>query len=290
MAMKSKKKFHVFAAFICSMLFLNIPCHAQTSDSDAALVLEKFNQSMLYINAENQDEREQAFKLLKEAADGGVMEACALIGYLCEEEGLYADAAMYYMEALKMKIVASNNDDNIREVFNDSRRRFLRATLMDATSKSPIDNKAVDMGLSVKWANCNYKASNIEDAGRVMSHADAMKIDENGYRLPTDAEWEELMNNCVWEPAVIRGVGGFMVFGKGESSLVYGTQPDNVLFLPGGFESLSYTGGGIDGYYWTSDCADEMKSRFFTFYNNNTLDMGSGSKDLQFCIRLVKTN
>ena len=287
-ARKRRMKSKVFAAVLLSMLFQNFPCQAQSSEDDAAL--GKFTQSMEYIKSENQDERVQGFYLLKEAAHGGVMEACGLMGSLCEEEELYADAAMYYMEALKMRIVASDNNDDIQAAFNDSRRGFLRATLIDATSKSPIENKAVDMGLSVKWSNCNYKASNIEDAGSVMSHVDAMKIEEKGYRLPTDAEWEELVDNCVWVPAVIRGVSGFMVFGKGESRLVYGTQPDNVMFLPGGFESLSYTEGGIEGFYWTSDCADETNSRFFTFYNNDTLDMGSGSKDLQFCIRLVKTD
>ena len=288
--MKKQNHYKGFVAFLLSMLLMNMPGQAQTSDNDAALAVEKFNWSLAHANADNQDERVKAFQLLQETAESGVMEACALIGYLCEEEGQYADAAMYYLEALKMKIVAYENDEDIRETFNDSRRGFLRSTLIDATSKTPMENKAVDMGLSVQWANGNYQASNIEDAGRMMSHADAVNIAANGYRLPTAAEWEELMNECIWMPAVVRGVSGFMVFGKGESTLVYGKQPDNVLFLPGGFEDLvTYKEDGKDGYYWTSDCADETTSRFFTFYNDNTLDTGSASKELKFCIRLVKS-
>ena len=288
--MKSQNIVKLSVAFLLSMIWVNIPIYAQTSTSQAMLALEKYQKALTYIGSENQHERSQAFNLLAQAADEGVMEACALMGLLYEEEGLFSDAAMFYVEALNMKIVASEKNDKVSAVFNDSRRGFLRSTLIDVTSKSPIEKKDIDMGLSVKWSSCNYNASNIEGAGSVMNHADAIKINEEGYRLPTLAEWEELMQNCIWIPAVVRGVSGFMVYGKGESTLVYGKQPDNVMFLPGGYTNLLYTEGGKDGYYWTSDSLDETKGRFFTFYNDKTLDTGSASKDLQFSVRLVKSN
>lgn len=34
----------------------------------------------------------------------------------------------------------------------------------------------------------------------------------------------------------------------------------------------------------------DKNGRFFTFYNDKTLDTGSASKDLQFSVRLVKSN
>ena len=286
--MKNNNKLKRFVILLVSMLYWNASLHAQIAENPVESALVKYRKSLKYVSSEDQNESKQAFSLLKESADGGVMEACSLMGSIYEQEGMYSDAAMYYMEALKMKIVASDNNDDVRNNFNECRRGFLRSMLIETTAKSPIESKDVDLGLSVKWSNCNYNASNIEDIGSVMDYNSSVKTAKKGYRLPSVTEWKELMDNCIWIPAVVRGVSGFFVFGKGESMIVYGTQPDNVLFLPGGYSGLTCTKGGVDGYYWTRDVEDAEKGRFFTFYNNNTVDTGSAPKDMKLSVRLVK--
>ncbi len=243
---------------------------------------------MEYSNSDDESQHSQSLNLLVDAANEDVMEACAILGSIYEQNEVYSEAAYYYLKALKMSIVSSEDPVEIRETFSMCRRGFFRVQLIGVSNAGSIERKAIDLGLSVKWANCNYQASNIEDIGVVLTQDEAVKLNENGYRLPTIAEWKELMQNCVWEPVEIRGVKGFLVYGKGDSSVVFGTQPDNVLFLPAGHNNIvEYSSNGAEGYYWSSDSSDKSTGRFFTFYNNN-VDTGSTSKDLKFSIRLVK--
>ena len=132
----------------------------------------------------------------------------------------------------------------------------------------------VDLGLSVKWATCNVGASKPEDYGNYYawgetttkstytegtsktdgksmgdiagnSSYDAARANWGGtWRMPTDAEMQELIDKCTWTWTTQNGVNGYNVKGPNGNSI----------FLPAaGYRfrsSLDYAGSS--GCYWSS--------------------------------------
>ena len=120
--------------------------------------------------------------------------------------------------------------------------------------KTPQNSKldeVVDLGLSVKWAANNVGASNIWDGGiyyltnsrlmayeggspfRQINDADAKRLnlkqieeDENlanlkkqGYIIPTEAHFIELLTECDWTQITLEGEEGYKVTGKNGNSI-----------------------------------------------------------------------
>jgi hypothetical protein len=108
--------------------------------------------------------------------------------------------------------------------------------------------EAVDLGLSVKWASYNVGGDSIGDLGGLYGWADTIgnmsSIDENDYfkaeipatiggtkwdiakvrwgsdwRLPTEAEANELVAKCKWTKAKVNNVDGYNVTGPNGKSI-----------------------------------------------------------------------
>ncbi|MBR6458373.1 MAG: fimbrillin family protein [Bacteroidales bacterium] len=160
--------------------------------------------------------------------------------------------------------------------------------------------EAVDLGLSVKWANINLGAASPEQCGTYyawgettpkqdykwdtykwclkgngtercytltkyntdaeygeVDYVTVLDADDDAasyalganWRMPTQAEWEELVNSCEWSLTAVNGQDGYIVSGNG-----------NNIFLPlAGFAhtSQTYNVGGT-GYYWTANMSQNM--------------------------------
>ncbi len=132
----------------------------------------------------------------------------------------------------------------------------------------------VDLGLSVKWATCNVGASSPSDYGNYYawgetrtkseytmdncstyginigdisgdSRYDAARANWGGtWRLPTQAEMQELIDKCTWTWTSQGGRNGYRVTGPNGSSI----------FLPAaGYRyGSSLNVAGDYGYYWSS--------------------------------------
>ena len=96
---------------------------------------------------------------------------------------------------------------------------------------------AVDLGLSVKWAD-TYKYTDSKECEQCLidlgesicgtEYDMARQMWKGEWRLPTDTEIMELRNNCLWEWTQQDGVSGFKITGPNGNSI----------FLPaGGFIS-----------------------------------------------------
>ena len=160
----------------------------------------------------------------------------------------------------------------------------------------------VDLGLQsgVKWANVNigstvasdlgdsyawgetkakttftdanyqhYSSTGYKDIGADISSSDydaaASKIE--GTRMPTDAELQELMNNCTWTPATVDGVKGYTVSGNGNS-----------IFLP-------------LGNYWTAtqNGTDISKASALREYvGNNQITMKEKEYALRYLGKMIR--
>lgn len=135
-----------------------------------------------------------------------------------------------------------------------------------------ISVKAIDLGLSVKWANCNVGASSPEQYGGLYGWADptGTKTSENdddyysisnsssnisgtsydiahvkwgdGWRLPTLTEQTELFTQCSWTWITYHSVNGYKVIGPNRNSI----------FLPAaGYRDGCYVSyQGLSGSYW----------------------------------------
>ncbi len=76
---------------------------------------------------------------------------------------------------------------------------------------------------------------------------DAAHVNWGGaWRMPTEAEFEELLTNCNKQWTTQNGVNGYKFTSK--------TNSANSIFLPaaGLFDGTSLSGAGSDGYYWSS--------------------------------------
>ena len=146
----------------------------------------------------------------------------------------------------------------------------------------------VDLGLSVKWATCNVGANSPSDYGdyygwgetstkssyteennntygksmndiRGNSSYDVARAKWGGsWRLPTEAEFQELLDKCTWTWTTQGGHNGYKVTGNNGKSIFlpaadyrFETSPNNV---------------GEDGYYWSS--TPHESNTYFAYYLN----------------------
>ena len=127
----------------------------------------------------------------------------------------------------------------------------------------------VDLGLSVKWATCNIGASSPSDYGDYFAWGedetkstytednsatygrtnytfrDAAKKKWGGtWRMPTEDECEELIDDCIWTWTTQGGHDGYKVTSK---------KNGKSIFLPtAGIRFRSSLGAGAFGGYWSS--------------------------------------
>lgn len=144
------------------------------------------------------------------------------------------------------------------------------------------DERAVDLGLSVKWASCNVGANAPEECGDYFAWGEiapkevytldncltnGLKLDDisgnpqydaaaanwgGDWRVPTIAEFQELIDNCTWESVCLNDMQGMQVTGPNGNSI----------FLPaaGTCPNGSPTSVGVRGYYWSSTPYEEGKT------------------------------
>ncbi len=163
----------------------------------------------------------------------------------------------------------------------------------------------VDLGLpsGLLWATMNVGATVPEGAGEYYAWGDTVPITSRstGYagnpetlpfeadaarqswggdwRMPTQAEMQELIDECVWEKVTVNDMACWKVSGNGAS-----------IYLPlGGFKrntNLSVTSKGDRGDYWTSTLASNNNPWRGYFTNSKSVHSGSG-RALGFLIRPV---
>ena len=194
------------------------------------------------------------------------------------------------------KLIAKKVTDNELRMISetgDAKVLYLGNALYWIGGALPVA-EAVDLGLSVKWANFNLGASNPEEYGEyfawgetspkgycdwatykwsVDSHDSLLKYnyDESfgtidykialdleddaahvnwggDWRLPTDAEWSELLENCQGTWTTMEGVNGFLFISKKPG------YNDKSIFLPvAGYRFYDYlVEPNSYGLYWSS--------------------------------------
>lgn len=132
---------------------------------------------------------------------------------------------------------------------------FSKAIIHFKTLK-PVVGTAVELGLSVKWANINFGAATPEGYGEHLSLDGA----KNAYwgdkwRSPTNREWYELVHNCSWTWTIINGVTGYKFQSKKPN------YTDKWIFLP----AAGYQSNGR--YFCENSCGQYWCSPYEGFYN-----------------------
>ncbi len=145
--------------------------------------------------------------------------------------------------------------------------------------------QAVDLGLSVKWANMNVGAESPEDYGNYYAWGetttketynwdtyfdtndggntltkynggktildpedDAARVNwGSSWRMPTEAEWKELHTNCTWTWTTQNGINGYKVTSNKAG------YTDKFIFLP----------AAGSGEYWSSSCLGSGDDAWF---------------------------
>ena len=163
-------------------------------------------------------------------------------------------------------------------------------------------HKFVDFGLSVLWAETNVGANSATDCGNYYAWAETAPKDSYtwhnykfgkpyyglskysnsdqkvviesvddvatinwgaGCRIPTNSEFEELKNNCIWTWTTQNGVSGYKVTSK--------RYIENSIFLPAhGYRQGGDVKDGSRGYYWSSRIYDSYKYDAYYFYLNSS--------------------
>lgn len=159
-------------------------------------------------------------------------------------------------------------------------------------SSISLNTEYVDLGLSVKWLTCNANASSPEDLGTFFTWTEARERYSTGtYRLPTNAELEELIENCT-----ITRVHDGMIFSRNGASLFLpntGTEKDGTYYPYYNVNPL-YDGGS---YYWSNDSTNDPhfqpEGYRLRWINQSGPDsdpaiVGGGLSVFRYPVRLVK--
>ncbi len=171
------------------------------------------------------------------------------------------------------------------------------------------EHECVDLGLSVKWAKYNMGANKPEERGQYFqwglkgTNVMQEKLDlyndmivnykfelnekndiasilwDNGWRIPTAAEFKELQDMCTWEWAEVNGVAGQEITGPN----------GNKIFLPfAGIGDVQWGAIYTDqGFYWSSSTAENGESECLQF-DLSVKKMQGKERTERLSIRAVK--
>lgn len=100
------------------------------------------------------------------------------------------------------------------------------------------------------------------------------------WRMPTNAEYKELYDNCTFVWTTQNGVPGHLL-----TSNVNGAK----LFLPaaGYYGGMSLVRSRLYGYYWTSSYFSAASSHYLLFNGSNVDTQNVNSRRLGFSVRAV---
>lgn len=185
---------------------------------------------------------------------------------------------------------------------------------------SPTDSRAIDLGLSVKWASCNVGAESPEEYGdyfawgetktksdytsdnsdtyglatsdlesqgiigsdgNLTTKYDAAAVNWGGnWRMPTKEELDELINNCTWSWTTQNDINGYKVTGPNGNSI----------FLPaaGARDGTEVCYRGSYGFYWSGTLNESYSHSAWSldFYSGGH-DRGSSGRSYGRTVRPV---
>lgn len=146
---------------------------------------------------------------------------------------------------------------------------------------------AVDLGLSVCWANYNLGAKSEEQTGYMEAWTNVSGCRDaardywaEGWRLPTKGEFQELMQQCQWNWTAKNGMPGFWIVGS----------TGNGIFLPacGTIYSGQHDEYGVIGHYWCSESDSNDNERACAIeFSQQGGDIMNLMKTVGICVRPV---
>ena len=133
---------------------------------------------------------------------------------------------------------------------------------------------------------CNNTEWGIPDYKMILETEDdaATAIWGSGWRIPSQAEMDELLEKCTWTWTTMNGMSGYKVTSNVEGYI------GNYIFLPAAgvcFEDIQ-SGVEMFGHYWTSSMSDASYTAAWELYfNYNKPEYLSGSRYNGYSIRPV---
>lgn len=163
---------------------------------------------------------------------------------------IYPDNKNFYDFLLKAKNNPNEYFEASESAFTQKRTDrgtcFVHNSLFNSEENSTKIGNAVDLGLSVQWADMNVGASSESDYGILYGYGDVTgelySEDENdyatgnivgtnhdvatktwgdGWRMPTAEELKELSERCQWKEIVRNGVVGSLVTGPSGNNIFF---------------------------------------------------------------------
>lgn len=145
----------------------------------------------------------------------------------------------------------------------------------------------VDLGLSVRWANCNIGSNIGNPAGKFFTKRmdgnlnDLYQWNTQGAIVPSINNFEELLTKCRWMWEELDGTRGYKIVGPN----------GNNIFLPVTGDGIKYPGKHIEtfGLLWTNEallnewCTDSH----LLYFNTSTYQLASYITNKTCPIRLV---
>ena len=184
-----------------------------------------------------------------------------------------------------------------REIFNLNTMLFKEEEILQTSKNEVNGHEYVDLGLpsGLKWATCNVGANTPEEYGDYYAWGETETKDEyteancttyvktmndiagnaqydvarrkwgESWRMPTEAEMEELRDNCTWTWTIQNDVEGYKVTGHN----------GNHIFLPAAGNRLgsSLDYAGSYGNYWSSTPLGNDYGAYCLYFDSSDHDM-----------------
>lgn len=137
-------------------------------------------------------------------------------------------------------------------------------------------------GMTKYCTNRYYGYNAFTDDKDVLDPSDDVATHKMGeeWRMPTCAEFEELVESCSWTWTTRNGIDGYEVIGPN----------GNLIFFPAtGYRSdIKYIGNGTLGYYWSCSLnVDYPKDAYYLCFNSEELRMYSNGRCYGRVVRAV---
>lgn len=101
------------------------------------------------------------------------------------------------------------------------------------------------------------------------------------WRMPTEADFKELYDNCIWERKIINGVNGYKVTSKKNGNFLF--------FACSGLGyGSSWDYRGSYGYYWSSSFLSARNARLLNFYSGGVSPQYNNYRYIGFAVRAVQ--